>query len=194
MMPSKLVCGLTDGNRIVAIARCLGVRQKWTQLRRCARIQNFWAPLNTSGSLLMKSTIKKIFWRAVGFCLKNPLFISRGVKEQFMRVRTNQPGQNTSVMHFYPRSTKSKTTALRRDARASGPTISTVCEVAKILQLGKLSVYQGIGRGDPVRPHRQVYPHPQSGGRLHVTLQLRAMNPIVAVDAPRVPTRNAACR
>jgi excisionase family DNA binding protein len=32
--------------------------------------------------------------------------------------------------------------------KANGPTVFTVCEVARILRIGKISVYQAIARGE----------------------------------------------
>jgi len=42
-----------------------------------------------------------------------------------------------------------------------GPAVLTVTEVAQILRLGKISVYQAIEGRDPMYPHRQTHPHPE---------------------------------
>src|SRR5689334_19982986 len=65
-----------------------------------------------------------------------------------MRVKTKQPVATTSVVEFNQRIMDGEPTPERAATSATGPTMFTVCEVAKILRLGKISVYQAIEKGE----------------------------------------------
>lgn len=66
-----------------------------------------------------------------------------------MQVRTSRAGANTGV-HGTDTLTAAKALNNRAEDRQSPnePTVYTVCEVARILRLGKISVYQAIEKGE----------------------------------------------
>lgn len=65
-----------------------------------------------------------------------------------MYIRTSQTGTTTDIVNFRPCPADAESTTKRVDSLASEPTVLTVCEVAKVLRLGKISVYQAIEKGE----------------------------------------------
>ena len=59
-----------------------------------------------------------------------------------------QPGTNTGISETSPLGASVGRIAEPEMKTANAPTVFTVCEVAEILRLGKISVYQAIERGE----------------------------------------------
>jgi excisionase family DNA binding protein len=65
-----------------------------------------------------------------------------------MNVRMGQPGTNTGAFEAEEFNEAKEAVVKRRTRAVGAPLVLTVCEVAKILRLGKMSVYEAVSRGE----------------------------------------------
>ena len=65
-----------------------------------------------------------------------------------MDVRMAQLGTNTGAFEADDFTEAKEAVVKRRTRTVSAPKVFTVCEVAKILRLGKMSVYEAVSRGE----------------------------------------------
>jgi excisionase family DNA binding protein len=65
-----------------------------------------------------------------------------------MDVRIGQPGTNTGTFEANEFTERKEAVVDSRKRTTVAPKVLTVCEVAKILRLGKMSVYEAVSRGE----------------------------------------------